>query len=342
MGPTGQTGPKGDTGVNGATGVGATGPAGATGLIGPGGATGPQGSFPSGNAAGDMQYWNGTTWVMFPAGSPGQTLHLSTSSVPTWGGAAYASLTTAAVTNIGSSSATSGGNITDDGGAAVTERGICYSTSSNPTTADNKITSGSGTGSFTANISGLIDSTTYHVRAYAINSVGTAYGNDVSFITNFPDINIGWYLPSAAGIIFYIDGTGQHGLVCATSEQSTSTTWNNGSYVNTWARDTGVGSGEINTTKIIAVQGNGSYAAKLCVDYRGGNHADWFLPSKDELNLMYTNLKVAGLGNFTTGVYWTSSEDSNAIAWYQFFSNGAQGNFGFKDSTCYVRAARAF
>ena len=75
------------------------------------------------------------------------------------------------------------GDSTADGGATVTERGICYATASNPTTSSSKVTSGTGTGSFTANMTGLSANTTYYVRAYAINSQGTAYGSEVSFTT---------------------------------------------------------------------------------------------------------------------------------------------------------------
>lgn len=92
-------------------------------------------------------------------------------------------VTTTAVSNITASSATSGGNVTSAGSATVTERGIVYATTQNPTTANAKVVSGSGTGSFTANISGLAASTTYYVRAYAINSAGTSYGSQVSFTT---------------------------------------------------------------------------------------------------------------------------------------------------------------
>ena len=92
-------------------------------------------------------------------------------------------LTTTAVSSITLTSAVSGGNITDNGGGAVTARGICWSTSANPTTADNSTSDGTGTGTFSSNITGLSPSTTYYVRAYATNSVGTAYGNEVTFTT---------------------------------------------------------------------------------------------------------------------------------------------------------------
>jgi hypothetical protein len=92
-------------------------------------------------------------------------------------------LTTSAVTSITTTSAVSGGNITADGGSSITERGICWGTASNPTTANSKATSGTGTGEFTADMTELSPNTTYYVRAYAVNEAGTTYGNEVSFKT---------------------------------------------------------------------------------------------------------------------------------------------------------------
>lgn len=92
-------------------------------------------------------------------------------------------LTTTAIISITATTASSGGNITDDGGASVTARGVCWSTSQNPTIADSYTTDGSGTGSFISNISGLTENTTYYVRAYATNSAGTVYGDQQSFTT---------------------------------------------------------------------------------------------------------------------------------------------------------------
>ena len=98
-------------------------------------------------------------------------------------GGALATVSTNNVTDITATSAVCGGNVTSDGGNAVTARGICWSTSSNPTTSDNTTYNGSGTGSFTANIAGLDEGTTYYVRAYAVNSQGTAYGTQKTFTT---------------------------------------------------------------------------------------------------------------------------------------------------------------
>jgi len=91
---------------------------------------------------------------------------------------------TSEISAITPNSASSGGNVTYDGGATVSARGVCWSTSANPTTSDNKTSDGTDTGSFTSFITGLRPGSTYHVRAYASNSLGTGYGSDVSFTTS--------------------------------------------------------------------------------------------------------------------------------------------------------------
>jgi hypothetical protein len=93
------------------------------------------------------------------------------------------SITTATVNNISASSASSGGTITDNGGAAVTARGVCWDTTRYPTIANTKTTDGTGSGSYTSSITGLLDSTRYYVRAYATNSAGTGYGPSIPFTT---------------------------------------------------------------------------------------------------------------------------------------------------------------
>ncbi|MFZ4707251.1 MAG: carboxypeptidase regulatory-like domain-containing protein [Bacteroidales bacterium] len=90
-------------------------------------------------------------------------------------------LATNAVTNITASTANCGGNIFTDGGSSINRRGVCWSTNQYPTIAENTTENGTGLGSFTSNLSGLISGTTYFVRAYAINDVGTNYGNQVFF-----------------------------------------------------------------------------------------------------------------------------------------------------------------
>ncbi len=92
-------------------------------------------------------------------------------------------LSTTAVSEITISSVKTGGNITDGGGADITARGVCWSTSQNPTISGSHTTDGKGSGSFTSQITGLDPNTTYYIKAYATNSVGTSYGNEVNFTT---------------------------------------------------------------------------------------------------------------------------------------------------------------
>ncbi len=103
--------------------------------------------------------------------------------VPVGGGAVAPTVTTATQSAVTHNSATLGGNVTADGGASVTERGIVWGLALNPTTADTKVANGSGTGAFSATVNGLPPNTLVHVRAYATNSVNTSYGTDISFNT---------------------------------------------------------------------------------------------------------------------------------------------------------------
>jgi hypothetical protein len=139
----------------------------------------------TGNAPGDMQYWFGGAWINIPAGTPGQYLQINPSGVPTWTGVAFPGVTTTAATSITTTTAISGGNITSTGGAPINMFGVCWSTSPNPTTAlsTKTIYLSGGLGPFVSNITGLTTATTYYVRAYATNFSGTAYGNQISFIT---------------------------------------------------------------------------------------------------------------------------------------------------------------
>ena len=293
---------------------------------------------PQGVNAGDMLYWNGTQWVGVPAGSNGQVLTFN-NGVPTWGVVQLPILNTTSVSNIGVNSANSGGNIASDGGSPVTVRGVCWSLTPNPTTSNFKTVDGSGTGIFTSSMTGLAPYTLYYVKAYATNSVGTAYGDQVSFST------IAFAVGQAygGGIIFYLDGTGQHGLISATSDQSAAIIWAVPAFQSAsvpGGTSTAIGSGSTNTDKIIAQNGAGiTYAAGLARSYTGGSYSDWFLPSKDELNLMYA--QKTAIGGLASNTYWSSSEYDSNEAWYEIFGNGGQYYY-LKDLTIYVRAVRAF
>jgi len=102
-------------------------------------------------------------------------------------------VTTAEISGVTKVAAVSGGEVTYDGGGTVTARGLVWGMSSNPTLTDTKIAGGAGLGAFVSNLTGLAKFTTYHVRAYATNSAGTAYGANVQF-TTLADI-LTWYIP---------------------------------------------------------------------------------------------------------------------------------------------------
>jgi uncharacterized protein (TIGR02145 family) len=137
---------------------------------------------PLGTTTGNIQYWNGANWVNLAPGQDGQTLIL-VNGIPSWSGAAYPTLTTSSVSSITSTSVNIGGNISSDGGALVSARGLVYGTAANPTLSNTVLIIGSGTGGFSGTISGLMPNTTYYVRAYGTNSSGTGFGNEVSFQT---------------------------------------------------------------------------------------------------------------------------------------------------------------
>ncbi len=141
------------------------------------------------------------------------------------------------------------------------------------------------------------------------------------------------------GIIFYIDGTGQHGLISATTNQNTGTaSWGcSSTYINT---STAIGAGQANTTLILNGCITADIAARICNDLVLNGYSDWFLPSKDELNQMY--LHKDAIGGFASEHYWSSSEYSANNAWYQSFANGDSGAIIKPQPNYHVRAVRTF
>lgn len=134
----------------------------------------------------------------------GATLQFVASLKPT--------VSTTAPTSVTTTTASSGGNVTSEGGTTITARGVCWSTSENPTTSDNKTTDGSGTGTYTSSITGLIPATLYHVRAYATNSAGTSYGDDLTLTTHYQVPTITSISPTSktegeAGFTLTVNGT---------------------------------------------------------------------------------------------------------------------------------------
>ncbi|MBL7137255.1 MAG: fibrobacter succinogenes major paralogous domain-containing protein [Bacteroidales bacterium] len=139
-------------------------------------------SFNQGINVGDMLYWNGTGWIVVSVGSNGQVLVLN-DGIPTWGGSQLPIITTTPLSNILENTATSGGNIISDGGSPIIARGVCWSTTPNPTILNSFTIDGTGEGYYTSTITGLISNTNYYVRSYATNIVGIEYGNEINFTT---------------------------------------------------------------------------------------------------------------------------------------------------------------
>ena len=142
----------------------------------------------------------------------------------------------------------------------------------------------------------------------------------------------------SGGIVFYVTDGGLHGLEAARNDQSSGAQWGcEGTRAG--ADGSAVGSGAPNTADILSRCATNGIAARLAHNYQLNGYTDWFLPSKDELNLLYQQRAV--VGGFSSYLYWSSSEDDSNDAWYQYFSNGVQGG-GYKPTPLRVRAVRAF
>jgi len=146
---------------------------------------------------------------------------------------------------------------------------------------------------------------------------------------------------SLSGFAIGAAGETCHFIEAAPAGTEFITAW--GPYTNVAGTRTGVGSGKRNTELIVAALGTEGSAARRCARLNVNGHNDWFLPSKDELNLMYRNLKLKGFGGFDKGWYWSSSQDPNFPndAWHQRFNDGDQDS-DYKVNDYSVRAVRAF
>ena len=189
-------------------------------------------------------------------------------------------VTTAEVTDITYTSAICGGEVTFDGNVEVIARGICWSTSQNPTIDDNKTTNGQGVGSFTSQIPDLVPNTQYYVRAYATNEVGTAYGEEKSFTTNgyayvYLGLSVKWATCNVGA-----NKPEDYGNYYAWGETSTKS-----NYSSSNSPTEGLSESELQSQGYIDSEGNLTPQYDAATANWGGN---WRMPTKEELNELIT------------------------------------------------------
>jgi hypothetical protein len=189
---------------------------------------------------------------------------------------------------------------------------------------------------------GLNGSTAYSTYVWAYDTGGCpSAAVELTSSTTVPPCTVGTIGPGG-GYVFYCGNAypGAIGLEAAPSDQGTSTWGCNSTPISDYANYLlTVGSGENNTT--MAINACGVSAAKVCGDFVSGSYSDWFLPSRDELALMYTNLKTAGLGGFAATSYWPSNPTLNN-SYSINFTTGAQAGASGRTNLYAVRCARKF
>lgn len=211
---------------------------------------------------------------------------------------------------IGSDKAIIGTKITDTGDNEITERGICYSTSENPTVNDTKIISDANATLFNLKIVSLPLATTYYVRSYVITNNGVFYATQVSFTTKSTASPFTIGQRYQGGIIAHINCDGESGYILYTD----------GAFdTNTWIR-----------------------AKEICEGSTLNGYSDWYLPSYTQVKTMYDNVHQAGIFTFKTGStiydnYWTSTSTYNSSVCGSkdgVYFNFSTGN-GDKATVCY-------
>jgi len=231
-----------------------------------------------------------------------------------------ATVTTAAVSNLTSSSVVLGGNVANEGGAAVTDRGVCYGTAINPTTASSKVEMGSGSGEFSITVTGLTAGTTYYARAYATNSQGTTYGTQVTFTTIFLTVT-----PNS----YYIPREGSSRVFTVTSSTAWQVTSNqswctlnagngqgNGLITATYTENTVIGQ----RIATLTFTGTG-VASQIATLTQAGTEPPLLIVTPDNQNV--TNLAGTTTFNITSNISWTAQSDH---AWCSVLNDSGTGN----------------
>ena len=275
------------------------------------------------------------------------------------------------VTDITVRSAKCGGEVTFNGNVSVTARGICWSTTQNPTIEDDKTTDGSGVGIFTSNLSDLESNTTYYVRAYATNEVGTAYGEEVAFTTLERNANGYEYVDLGLSVKWATCNVGattpeEYGYYCAWGETTTKS-----DYTGSTCPTYGLSISQLQTQGYIDSEGNLTSQYDAATANWGGT---WRMPTYDELNELRKRctwtwttqngvngykvkgpngnsifLPAAGFRSWSSldnagsdGYYWSSApydDDGYSYSCILYFYSGYKymDNYGYRDFGLSVR-----
>ena len=261
-------------------------------------------------------------------------------------------LTTTTISAISATSSTSGGNVTSDGGAPISARGVVWSTSTNPTIAlTTKTSNGTGTGSFSSTLTNLTSKTTYYVRSYATNSAGTGYGNEISFTTS-DSTNVMGITCSGTPTVKDIDGntynTVQIGTQCWTKENLKVTKYNDGTTIplDTSGGLNGNGTGQtwsVRTTGARTIYGHNNnnlevygylYNWYAVVDIKRLCPTGWHVPTDAEWTILTTYLggeSVAGGKMKSSGT--TNWNSPNTGATNESGFSGLPGGYRYNDGS---------
>jgi len=178
-----------------------------------------------------------------------------------------------------------------------------------PTVSDDKMSSGTGAGTYSIAIDGIAEATKYFVRAYAINSEGTAYGTTESFTTAKTGVKT-YKLGDLfeGGVIYHLNDEKTHGLAFADTSLG-KMAWGCFGTAITGAVGFNIGTGARNTKDIVKECADNDCAARIVSGLTHKGFTGWHLPSRDELLTLHKNYTVAKV--IGTGVYWTSSQNAN-------------------------------